>query len=219
MHNNGCNRWREATISLFQYYGPEDFKGLERIMKDQHIPPVQRNMVLKTYRASMGYPPEDADKEEEGPGKKKMTSFNPMDIGPEQIMAMTPGEVARWKQSLMMYKQAMETFNNAQSQIFGGPPGMMAGQYPPEIQAMMDEFKAMEEREKQKAMLEPLQRQLDQLTQAVQRRMDRSTQTLQKPQGGGDDFDDMVRKYLTINKLIDSSGGGKETDEMRAENA
>lgn len=205
LDNYGYNSRREAIINNFSNYDMEDLDALDEIMKNIVVKKGIRELIIDAYAAALDIDRPREEKEEEAATKKKVAPFNPMDIGPEQIMTMTPGELMKWKQSLMVYRQAMETYNSAQSQIFGGPPGMMAGQYPPEIQAIISKFKAMEDREAQRAMLEPIQRQLDALTQG-----------LQKPQGGGDDFD-MLMKRLSVNKLIDSMGNDKEVEKLRVE--
>lgn len=206
LHNNGCDKWREATISLFQNYSPEDYEGLEQIMADQHIPPVKRNMVMKTYRAMMGAPEEVEEEEQPVKGKKPAQMMNPMDVGPEQIMMMSPGEMMRWKQSLMVYKQAMETFNGAMKDVYGGMPGSQQGQYPPEVQAILTKFKEMEEREKMQQVFGPMLQRLQGIEEKLK----------QTGGGGGSDFKDIYEKVMTM-KMLDSLGNDKQVEGLRKE--
>lgn len=214
MHNNGCDKWREATISLFQNYKSEDYEGLEQIMADQHIPPVQRNMVLKTYRAMMGAPVEGETEAEEAPGKKKVVYRDPTTVDAAEIANMSESDKQKWRMDLAKYAQAVKFQTEQTDQLWaamglGGSGKMQSGQLPPEVQAIVNEFKEMKERERRQQELAPLYRQIEALTQAIQQ------QQSQGPKSGTDvkAIMDTAMAY----KALDAISGTKEGERLKAE--
>lgn len=209
MHNNQCDKWREATISLFQNYDPEDYEGLEQILQDQHIPPIKRKMVMTTYRKMMGAPePEEEEEAQPVKGKKQAPMMNPWEVGPEHLMTMSPGDRMRWKMAMTAYRQAEKDY---QDEMAKGSvsQGAQPSQYPPEIQELIKEMREMKEREKQQQMFNPLLQRLEAIEKSLQQRGGAGG-------GGNAAFQDIYDKAMTF-KLLDSLGNSKEVDGLRQE--
>jgi len=222
MDNNGLNRSRESTISLFQHYDPEDTDALEEILKKQNITPSKRRMVVETYRANLGLGPtedeEMEEKEKEEKSRKAAMPKDPTSMTPAEIMSMTPQELMVWKQDLAKYQQALQFQQQAMGMVygtvsgFGSMPGMMPGYgqqqqtVPKEIQDALKELQELKEERRMQQMMQPVLQQM----QAIQQ------QLVQSPAQKKDEFDDIYKKAMTF-KMLDGLGGGKEIEQLRQE--
>jgi len=221
MDNNGLNRSRESTISLFQHYDPEDTDALEDILKKQNITPSKRRMVIETYRANLGLGPtedeEMEEKEKEEKSRKATMPKDPTSMTPAEIMSMTPQELMVWKQDLAKYQQALLFQQQAMGMVYGtvsgfGAPGMMPGYgqqqqaVPKEIQEALKELQELKEERRMQQMMQPVLQQM----QAIQQ------QLTQAPAQKKDEFDDIYKKAMTF-KMLDGLGGGKEIEQLRQE--
>jgi len=220
MDNNGLNKIRESTISLFQHYDPEDTDALLEILKKQNVTPSKRQMVIDTYRANLGLgPTEDEEMEEKEREEKNRKSAMPRDpttVTPAEIMAMSPQELMIWKQDLAKYQQALQFQQQAMGMVYGtlggmGTPGMMPmfGQQPgmpKEVQEALKELQELKEERRMQQMMQPIIQQM----QAIQQ------QLTQAPAEKRDEFDDIYKKAMTF-KLLDGLGNDKEIEKLRQE--
>lgn len=221
MDNNGLNRSRESTISLFQHYDPEDTDALDEILKKQNITPSKRRMVVETYRANLGLGPtedeEMEEKEKEEKNRKATMPRDPTSLSPAEIMTMNPQELMQWKSDLAKYQQALQFQQQAMGMMYGtvggfGMPGMMPGfgqqqqAIPKEIQDALKELQELKEERRMQQMMQPVLQQM----QAIQQ------QLAQAPAQKKDEFDDIYKKAMTF-KMLDGLGGGKEIEQLRQE--
>jgi hypothetical protein len=215
MDNNGLNKIREATISAFQHYDPEDIDELDGILKTQNVIPAKREMVLRTYRANLGLEQEEDEEVEEKEKEEKAKKAMPRDptaLTPAEIMVMSPGELMKWKSDLAQYQQALQFQQQAMSMMYGtaggfGGQGMGGqGQMPAEFQKLKDELEAMKEEKRMQAMMAPVIAQMQEISKRLE--------TPQTPKKSS--FDDIKEMALTM-KLLDSLGNGKEADGLRME--
>ena len=212
MHNNGADQWREATISLFKNYDPGEVEALEDILSQQHVPIASINMIMKTYMASMGIKEkEETEATTKETQKKKLAYRDPTTIDPMEIANMTETEKFRYQMELAKYAGALKFQQDQLKMVYnsmglntGGQ--MQSGQYPPEVQAMMNEFKEMKERERQKELLAPLNRQIEVLTQMMQQGQGKSS--------GSGEVKEVMERIMTL-KALDSLGNTKEADQLR----
>ena len=221
MDNNGLNKIRESTISLFQHYDPEDTDSLLEILKKQNVTPSKRQMVIDTYRANLGLGPtedeEMEEKEKEEKNRKATMPRDPTSLSPAEIMTMNPQELMQWKSDLAKYQQALQFQQQAMGMMYGtvgglGMPGMMPGfgqqqqAVPKEIQDALKELQELKEERRMQQMMQPVLQQM----QAIQQ------QLAQAPAQKKDEFDDIYKKAMTF-KMLDGLGGGKEIEQLRQE--
>jgi len=220
MDNNGLNKIRESTISLFQHYDPEDTDALLEILKKQNVTPSKRQMVIDTYRANLGLgPTEDEEMEEkvkEEKSRKAAMPRDPTSVTPAEIMAMSPQELMIWRQDLAKYQQALQFQQQAMGIVYGtmsgvGMPGMTLGYgqaqqtLPKEVQDALKELQELKEERRMQQMMQPVIQQM----QAIQ-------QQLTAPAQKKDEFDDIYKKAMTF-KMLDGLGNSKEIEQLRQE--